>query len=214
MPAGWFLFSPPLKASRSLDSAVNPRAGQLLRGRGQACGQGGPGPVEALSCLCPHCQHCILAGKGLEVPSWSAPQHPTTLPTAPPSSLGCKDQVYSQDPGEGPQHCPLFPPVHMGARRELSGQQQEWLGVFPPPPCVGCGEWGTASRPRPPGPRPNFPSEKVLLTIKYLSQQGRPWLPWPTTSKKRKIKGNPEPEAGNRKTGSLETCSSQDNSFP
>lgn len=57
-----------------------------------------------------------------------------------------------------------------------------------------CGAWGVgriASRPRPPGPRSNFPSEKVLLTIKYLSQQGRPWLPWPMTSKKRKIKGNP-----------------------
>lgn len=50
-----------------------------------------------------------------------------------------------------------------------------------------CGVWGvgnTASRPRPPGPQSNFPSEKVLLTIKYLSQQGRPWLPWPVTSKK------------------------------
>lgn len=34
-----------------------------------------------------------------------------------------------------------------------------------------CGVWGVgnaASRPRPPGPRFNFPSEKVFLTIKYL----------------------------------------------
>lgn len=49
-----------------------------------------------------------------------------------------------------------------------------------------------ASRPRPSGPRSNFPSEKVLLTIKYLSQQSRQALaPLACDFQKKKNKGKP-----------------------